>query len=356
MILSSLEQQQPLLALGPDSLGVALGQTLGQNLPGYRAKQILEWIYAHGVDSFGEMTNLPSELRADLSRKCLVYQGEVVRDVAADDATRKLLIRWPDGGTSECVLIPSGRRKTACISTQIGCPVRCAFCASGLDGLERNLSAAQIVEQALRIAGLCSADAPLDHVVFMGLGEPLANYDATLQALRTINADWGLGIGARRITVSTVGLPTQMRRLADEHLQITLALSLHAPTDTLRRRLIPWAERVTIDELVDACRYYFERTTREVTLEYILLDGVNNSQETARQLAVLAKRMRSNINLIAYNPVVGLDFKSPGSESVHRFQETLRRAGVNVHIRRSRGSDVDAACGQLRRHAGQDPH
>lgn len=317
--------------------------------PAFRVAQVLEWVYLHGASSYDDMTNLPKRVRTRLAETIPVYQSQVSRRVESSDGTVKLLLNWPDGATSECVLIPDGERRTACISTQVGCPVGCVFCASGLDGLERQLSAAQIVEQAMRVRELCDDGARLSNVVFMGLGEPLANYAATVGALRTINASWGLGIGARKITVSTVGLPTQMRKLADEGLQITLALSLHAPDDELRRRIIPWAERVDIASLVDACRYYFDRTGREVTLEYVLLGGLNDGEFHARDLARVARQMRSNVNVISYNPVEGLPFKRPGSDTAQRFLTTLRDSGVNAHLRRSRGLDVEAACGQLRK-------
>jgi 23S rRNA (adenine2503-C2)-methyltransferase len=319
------------------------------NQPPYRADQVLDWVYQRNAASFPEMSNLPKALREQLAETMAIQQSEVVAEQSAADATTKLLLRWPDGATSECVLIPDGDRRTACISTQVGCPVGCVFCASGLDGLQRNLSAGQIVEQAMRVRRLCGEHARLSNIVFMGLGEPLANYDATIQAARTINAPWGMGIGARKITISTVGLPRQMMRLADEELQITLALSLHAPTDELRRELIPWADGVTIDSLVDAARYYFEKTGREITLEYILLAEVNDFSRHAVELAAVSRRMRSNVNLIVYNPVEGLPFERPTAESVRAFVEVLRSKGVNAHVRRSRGLDIDAACGQLRR-------
>jgi len=321
--------------------------------PPFRAKQVLEWVYARGLGTYEEMTNLPKLLRERLTCELPVYQSQVTHTQNATDGTIKQLVRWPDGATSECVLIPDQDRRTACISTQVGCPVGCTFCASGVGGLARQLSAGQIVEQAMRVRALCD-DARLSNVVFMGLGEPLANYGATVHALRTINAAWGLGIGARRITVSTVGLPNQMRRLADEGLQITLALSLHAPTDELRRELIPWANRVTIDELIEAACYYFDRTGREVTLEYILLGGVNDTPELARELATTTRRMRANVNLIPYNPVAGMPYERPRDESVERFVTVLRERGVNAHISRSRGADIDAACGQLRRRDGDN--
>jgi len=314
----------------------------------FRAAQILEWVYERGATSYEQMSNLSKTLRTRLTAELPIFQSEIAARQDSQDGTVKLLLRWPDGATSECVMIPEPDRRTACISTQVGCPVGCVFCASGIGGLQRQLTAAQIVEQAMRVRAACG-ETRLSNIVFMGLGEPLANYAATVQALRIINAPWGVGIGARKITVSTVGLPTQMKRLADEKLQITLALSLHAPNDELRKRIIPWAERVSIDALVDACKYYFERTGREVTLEYILLGGLNDSELQARELVTVARRMRSNVNLIQYNPVAGLPYERPTEKNAHRFLGVLRDAGVNAHLRRSRGLDIDAACGQLRK-------
>ncbi len=354
---SNLRQPQVLRCffdVSPDSLR-ALLDSWGE--PAYRSSQIFGWVYQRGAASFDQMTNLSQRLRERLSATLSIYDSLIVRQQISGDGTIKLLLRWPDGATSECVLIPDGPRRTACISTQVGCPVGCVFCASGLDGLERQLLAGQIVEQAMRIRQLCNDDGQtrLTNVVFMGLGEPLANYRATVQAVRTINADWGLGVGARKITISTVGLPAQMRRLADERgcgsskMQITLALSLHAPNDELRRQIIPWAKHISIESLVSAATYYFDRTGREVTLEYILLGGLNDTRQHAEQLASLSRRMRSNVNLIRYNPVAGLPYERPSKDSVYYFWTLLRHRGVNAHIRPSRGLNIEAACGQLRR-------
>ncbi len=317
--------------------------------PAYRAGQILQWVYEHGVTSFEQMSNIPAGLRKRLAEEMVLYESQIASRQVSADGTIKLLLRWADGATSECVMIPDAERRTACISTQVGCPVECVFCASGVGGLQRQLTAAQIIEQAMRVRALCEPAARLSNVVFMGLGEPLANYAATLHAVRTLNADWGMGIGARKITISTVGLPTQIRRLADEKLQINLAISLHAPDDELRRQLIPWAERVSIDSLVEAANYYFEQTHREVTLEYILLGGVNDSPQQAAALAKVAKKMRSNVNLIPYNPVEGLPYRRPSENAIVSFLDGLRSRGVNSHVRRSRGLDIEGACGQLRR-------
>ncbi|MEK6798143.1 MAG: 23S rRNA (adenine(2503)-C(2))-methyltransferase RlmN [Planctomycetota bacterium] len=333
-----------------DETAASLQEVLaGWSEPAYRADQVLDWVYQRDARSFEDMTNLPKALRLRLAGEMTIFSSKIVQKQRARDGTLKLLLCWPDGQTSECVYLPDEDRRTACISTQVGCPVGCVFCASGLGGLQRQLSSGQIVEQAMRVRELCSDGPRLSNLVFMGLGEPLANYAASLQAIRTINAPWGMGIGARKMTLSTVGLPTQMRRLAGEGLQITLALSLHAPNDELRRKLIPWAERVTLDELVDACRFYFDSTGREVTLEYILLREVNDSPDHAHELARVCKRMRSNVNLIAYNPVANLPYERPTEEAVTAFLEVLKSHAVNTHVRRSRGLDIDSACGQLRR-------
>ena len=335
-------------------------------LPRYRAEQVRRWVYEAGVVDPEQMTDLPRSVRELLAQRLRFVSGEVVRQQAASDGTRKLLLAWPEAGGdapaglpvlqeepeqrpwhTECVMIPTHERRTACISSQVGCPVGCRFCASGLGGLEGNLSAGRIVEQVWWLNQL-KESGRITNVVFMGMGEPLANFSAVSRAVRALAAPWGFNISARRITVSTVGLPAQMRRLAELELPITLALSLHAPNDVLRRQLIPWAERVTIDQLIDAGRYYFERTGREVTLEYILLGGVNDQAEHARELGQVARRLRSNVNLIRYNEVAGLPYDRPAGEDVHRFQRLLREAGVNVHIRASRGRDIAAACGQLR--------
>ncbi len=276
---------------------------------------------------------------------------------------------------TECVMIPTEDRATACISSQVGCPVGCKFCASGIGGLDGNLSAGRIVEQVWRLRALLppsptpppTAHSPLptaspllpriSHVVFMGMGEPLSNFAAVTHAIRTLNAPWGMNISARKITLSTVGLPKAIEKLADEFdLPVTLALSLHAPNDDIRRQLIPWAEYTTIPDLLAACQKWFDKTGREITLEYILLGGVNDQPEHARQLAGVAKTLRANVNLIRYNEVKGMPFDRPEDTAVRAFQTVLREKGVNAHIRASRGRDIAAACGQLRHeHAAPVP-
>jgi 23S rRNA (adenine2503-C2)-methyltransferase len=251
---------------------------------------------------------------------------------------------------AETVMIPDGERRTACVSSQVGCPVGCKFCASGIGGVKGNLSAAQIVEQIFQLNRiLATRNEHITNVVFMGMGEPLANYANVMQAIRTLHDPKCFNIGARRITISTVGVPPKMRQLADEDLPLNLAISLHAPTENLRRQLIPWAEHFALDDILDAARYYFDRTGREITLEYILLSGVNDQPLQARQLASLCQTIRANVNLIRYNEVQSLPYKRPKAEDVVNFQNILRHNGVNAHVRKSRGRDIDAACGQLRR-------
>jgi 23S rRNA (adenine2503-C2)-methyltransferase len=339
----------------------------------FRATQVLEWVYQQQVGDVRLMTNLPQGDRELLAEKLHITSGRAIAHQMATDGVQKLLIDWalendlpsddPEhvalphsqtGGGSktqtECVMIPVEQRRTACISSQIGCPVGCRFCASGLGGLDGNLSTGRIVEQVWRL-GRLKGVGRISNVVFMGMGEPLANFERVTAALEFICSDWGLGISARRVTISTVGLPAQIRRLADQQWPITLALSLHAPNDELRRKLIPWADYVTIEQLLSACRYYFNATGREITLEYTLMRGTNDRIEHARELATLATKLRSNVNLIRYNEVGGLPFGRPETDDVHAFQQVLREAGINTHIRASRGRDIAAACGQLRHEA-----
>ena len=335
-----------------------------RKMPAFVTKQIMEWVYTKGVIAPAQMTNLSKLNRERLEQEMIFEQGRVEAEMSASDGTQKLLLAWPDSSkratsqlpivnnpstdrTTECVMIPNPERKTACVSSQVGCPVGCKFCASGIGGLEGNLTRGRIVEQAWRLGRLKGVER-ISHVVFMGMGEPLANFSAVTDAIRTLNAPWGMGISARRITLSTVGLPSAIRKLVGFEIPVTLALSLHAPNDQMRREIIPWAEYSTIEELLDACDEYFRATGREITLEYIVLGGFNDRPEHADELSVLARRLRANVNLIRWNEVADLPFRRPLTEDVLQFQEVLRSRGVNVHIRASRGRDIAAACGQLR--------
>ncbi len=368
-----------IFAFTPDSLGDWFAQN---GSPAFRARQALEWVYKRGVIDPHQMTNLPAKDRELLAEKMTFLSGPEVTRSEASDGTRKLLIEWPNDNKdaaqptpspslpilgakpdphavkrTECVMIPSlderddgkPKRRTACISSQVGCPVGCRFCASGLDGLGGNLSPGRIVEQVWRLNQLPGIGR-ITNVVFMGMGEPLANFNAVTTAVRTLAAKWGMGISSRKITISTVGMHRAIERLADElDLPVTLALSLHAPNDDLRRQLIPWAEFTTIDQLFAACDRWFDKTGREITLEYTLLRDTNDRPEHARELAAVAKRLRANINLIRFNEVAGVPYLRPRSQDVRQFQQILRERGINTHIRASRGRDIAAACGQLRR-------
>lgn len=318
--------------------------------PAFRGKQIRDWVYTKNIADPSQMTNLSKADQRLLAERVAFVRSEIASHQRSADGTQKLLLTWANGSNAEAVMIPDGARRTACVSSQVGCPVGCKFCASGVAGVKGSLGAGQIVEQIFRLNGLLAgAGERINHVVFMGMGEPLANYSNVIQAIRVMHDMQAFNIGARKITISTVGVPSKMRALAHEELPLNLAISLHAPNETLRKQLIPWAEHFALEDILDAARYYFDRTGREITLEYILLSHVNDRPQHARELAKLCKTLRANVNLIRYNEVAGLGFTRPASEDVVRFQEVLRGAGINAHVRRSRGRDIDAACGQLRR-------
>jgi 23S rRNA (adenine2503-C2)-methyltransferase len=318
--------------------------------PAFTGKQLCEWVYVKSVTDPALMSNLSKLQRDTLVETFEFTPGAIRREQASEDGTIKILAGWADGASAESVMIPDGPRHTACISSQVGCPVGCKFCASGINGMKQNLTAGRIVEQVFLLNQILKPQQTrISNIVFMGMGEPLANYANVLKAIRILHDPRGFNIGARKITLSTVGVPARMRQLAEESLPLNLAISLHAPNESLRRQLIPWAEHFSLEDILDAARYYFDRTGREVTLEYILLSGVNDQPEHARELAQICKTLRANVNLIRYNPVEGLPFERPESEAVVRFQSILRNNGVNAHVRKSRGRDIDAACGQLRR-------
>ncbi len=350
MSLDDKPPPRPLPDLSPRELGDWLAAA-GE--PAYRGRQIFDWVFRRGAHSPDEMTDLPAALRRSLAAEFAVRSGREITRSVAPGGTAKLLLAWPDGATTECVMIPGGgTRRTVCLSTQIGCDVGCTFCASGIGGSLRDLTVGEVLEQALAVGDLLTAaEERVSHVVFMGMGEPLANYDVTVAAARRLNDPHGLGIAQRRITISTVGLPKQIERLAGEGLQTTLAVSLHAPNDALRRELIPWARSIPLARLLKSCGLYFDRTGREVTFEYCLLADVNDQPEHATQLAGISRNLRANVNLLMYNPVPTLPYERPRRNVAIDFLKRLRTAGVNAHLRESRGLEADAACGQLRRRA-----
>lgn len=330
--------------------------------PPLRARQIQRWLLVGGAESFAEMTDLPLQLRQHLTQDFAVLATRVVRHLRASDDTHKLLLALADGNTVECVLIQEGGRRTACISTQVGCGMGCVFCASGLAGVDRNLTTGEILEQLLRLRNLPAAGqatrvpgppARLTHIVVMGMGEPLANLDSLLAALNVATSARGLGLSARHVTISTVGLPVKIRRLAELDLHYHLAVSLHAPNDALRTRIVPTNDKTGITEIVAAADYYFARTGRQVTYEYVLLGGLNDQPVHARELLRLLRGRRAHVNLIPFNEVNGLDYRRPDEESLESFVQTLRAGGLSVKVRKRKGSEIDAACGQLRRETEQ---
>ena len=319
----------------------------------YRAKQILDWLYKKRVASIEEMTDVPQALRTQLAETWDMTKPEVVRVLGAKDTTQKFLFRLRDGNLIESVLIPASPalygersdRRTICVSSQVGCAYGCKFCASGLDGWTRNLDAGEIVAQILAVEE--KTGERIDNVVFMGMGEPLANLENLLRAIRIINAPWGLEIGARRISVSTSGLAPQIRELAAEPTQFRLALSLHGATDEVRSQIMPVNRKYPLDTLLAACDYYVARK-RRMLFEYILIADVNDTDEQAHELAKHARRLSAKVNLIPYNTVEGLPWSRPSRARQERFHSILREHGIVSTLRLEKGHDIDAACGQLR--------
>jgi len=320
----------------------------------YRTRQIADWLYQKRVQTFDEMTDLPRQFRAQLAEQFAFSKIDVVRVLGSRDTTRKFLFRLSDESLIETVLIPASPalygsrsdRRTICVSTQVGCAYGCKFCASGLEGFSRNLRPNEIVDQIIAVER--ETGEKMDNIVFMGMGEPLANLESVLCAIRIINAPWGLGIGARHITVSTSGLAPQIRKLADDPLQIRLAISLHGATDEVRNQIMPINRRYNLDKLLEACDYYTKRKKQRLTFEYILIDNVNDSPEQARGLSRIARRLGAKVNLIPYNTVQGLPWSRPQPEEQEQFLSILRGNGVAATLRREKGHDIEAACGQLR--------
>ncbi|MCH2125183.1 MAG: 23S rRNA (adenine(2503)-C(2))-methyltransferase RlmN [Pirellulaceae bacterium] len=316
---------------------------------GYRAAQIQRWLYYRRADSFDEMTDLPAALRHDLAKDFAIWSGSIARHTVAEDGTEKLLLQFEDRGTIECVLLRDGRRRSICVSTQVGCAMGCVFCASGLNGVDRNLSRGEIVEQMLRLQRLLPAAERLSHLVVMGMGEPLANLDQLLPALELATDQNGLGISTRRITISTVGLPKAIDRLSDEDCRFQLAVSLHAPNDSLRTELVPVNKNLGIDQILAAADRYYDVSGRRLTYEYVLLADINDQEEHARELVSLLRSRSALLNVIPYNPVVGLPYKTPSGTSQKRFRQILEDGGLNIQFRQRKGDKINAACGQLRR-------
>jgi len=343
---------------------VAQFQAWGE--PSYRVAQLLDWLYTRRVTNWDAMTNLPKALREKLGKQFLLRTLELVRKQGSHDTTQKFLWRLSDQSLIESVLIPANPalygeasdRHTLCVSTQVGCAYGCRFCASGLEGWKRNLTPDEIVEQVLGIERWAAAQNQsaagnsgtrmVDNLVIMGMGEPLANYDNLIKALKILNAPWGGGIGARKITISTSGLAPQIRRLADDPLQFRLAISLHGATDETRNQIMPVNRKYPLNELAAACEYYQQKKGRMLTFEYILIAGVNDGLDQVKPLAQLAGRLNAKVNLIPYNKVEDLPWERPSEAVQEKFLAALEQQKVIATLRREKGHDIDAACGQLR--------
>ncbi len=313
--------------------------------PAYRARQVFQGVYQRGLSDFSAFTDLPVTLREKLAGEFVINPLELEQTASSTDGTVKYLFRLPDGFFVETVLIPSGDRQTACLSTQVGCKFHCAFCASGLNGFKRNLAAGEIVSQVLALKFKFGHN--LTNLVFMGMGEPLDNLENVLKAIRILNNEHGLNFGARRMTVSTAGVIPGIKKLKDFELQINLSISIHSATDRLRSRLMPINKKYPLAELVEAAEDYIRSGGRQLTLEYILIKDLNDSLYEAEGLAAIARRLKAKVNLIAYSPVPQLPYSRPEEAEVARFQRWLEERKVKVTIRQSKGVDIAAACGQL---------
>ena len=345
-------------------------ETLGERLvaaghPRYRAGQVFEWLYPRRAETAETMTNLPAGLRAWLAEHYDFESTALVQRKASSDVTQKILQRLRDGSLIETVIIRAPMegvgqeksRRTICISTQVGCAYGCKFCASGLEGWKRDLSVGEIVSQLVQVcriedkadpARAAEGLASFDNIVVMGMGEPLANYDNLLAALRIVNAPWGFGFGARRVTISTSGVVPKILKLAEEPLGFRLAISLHGATNEVRNQIMPVNKKFPLEELIPAAKAFARKHGRMLTLEFILIEDINDSLEQAKKLAVIARELHAHVNLIPYNKVEGLPWVRPSLTRQDRFVKELRALGVTATLRREKGHDIDAACGQLR--------
>ena len=314
----------------------------------FRARQVYEWMHVKLAAGFSEMTNI-SEALKEKCRETFAYTFlETVRiQESKTDGTKKFLFRLADGNLIESVWMKYRHGNSVCVSSQVGCRMGCRFCASTIDGLERSLKASEMLEQVYAITRLTGER--VSHVVVMGSGEPMDNFEQTLKFIELLTDEDGLHISQRNVTVSTCGIVPKIRELADKNLQITLAISLHASNNEKRKKLMPIAGTYSMDELLDSCRYYFDKTGRRLTFEYSLVAGVNDTREDAKELAELLKGMHGHVNLIPVNPIKERDFRESGEQNVRRFKNFLEKNKINVTIRREMGRDIDGACGQLRR-------
>jgi len=316
--------------------------------PRYRGRQLASWLYAKGATNIAAMSDLPLEFRATLGEQAEVAVPEVERRTPSLDGSQKLVLKLADGARIQSVLMPDEDRLTLCVSTQVGCGFGCAFCLTGTMGLERNLTAGEIVGQVLAARQTLGAGGRITHIVYMGMGEPLANYAATVTSLRILTDPKAFGFSPRRITVSTVGLVSGIERLAKENLKVNLAISLHATSNQIRNRIMPVNKGFAIEELLEACRGFPVAFRQRITFEYVLLDRVNDSAEDARRLVRLLKGIRAKVNLIPFNDWEGSGFQRPPLQRILAFQSLLLEEGIRTTVRWSKGEDIGAACGQLK--------
>ena len=347
-----------------ESLESFESEILAADFPKYRAKQVFDWIFKKRISDWGSMKNLPKAFLEWLHINYVIDPTKILLDKQSNDVTQKFLIQLEDKRLIETVLIQAPQegvgldksRKTVCVSIQVGCAYGCKFCASGLAGFKRNLFASEVIAQLIHMSRIDSPklehsskeSVSFDNIVFMGMGEPLANYNELVDVLKIMNASWGLNIGARRITVSTSGLAPEIEKLADEGLSIRLAISLHGATNEVRNQIMPINKRYPLEVLIPAIEKFREKHGRMVTLEFILIDGVNDSLEQAKALVKIAKRLHAHVNCIPYNKVEGLEWKRPSITRQNKFVQILKDANVSVTIRREKGHSINAACGQLR--------
>lgn len=338
--------KRPFLDSEPDELE---GWLTERGWPRFHGRQVGRWVFERRAEGFEKMSDLPAGLRRELEETWSVFATKPAHHQVSPDGTDKLLLECGDGRKIECVLMAEGERRTVCVSTQVGCGMGCVFCASGLKGVERNLTTGEILEQVLRLRNLLPEGQRLTNLVVMGMGESLANLDNLVRALDRVCSPEGLGMGQRRVTISTVGLPEKMRKLATLDRQYHLAVSLHAPTEALRNELVPVNEKVGLAAVMEAADAYFQSSGRQVTFEYVMLRGLNDRPGDASALGDLLERRKAHVNLIPYNPVAGLPYERPAPESIERFVRVLKARRVSVSVRKTKGRQIDAACGQLRR-------
>lgn len=337
--------KRSIFELGSDELAEWCEQ---QGEKPFRAKQIRRWLFPNRATSFDDMLELPKGFREKLTAEFSIFTGNVQQHQVATDRTEKLLIQLPDGNTVECVLMRETGRQTVCISTQVGCAMGCVFCASGMLGLKRNLTRGEILEQILRVDRLLGEDERLTNIVVMGIGEPLQNLPQLLPVLDEVTSESGLGMSPRRVTVSTVGLPAKIKELAKLNRPFNLAVSLHAATDQLRDELVPVNDNIGVDAILAAADEFFEVTGRRITYEYVLLGGINDQPKHAHQLADLLSGRNAHVNLIPMNDVETLPFHEPAEPETENFAAILESRGTVATVRKRKGADIDAACGQLR--------